>query len=256
MPLCWWVGWVGGSKLVVAKWGVEAGVGGPVRSVRTLLRAYGRNQPSQPGPALGGTPWGGAFGSVCSSPGPQGPDRTAETGLDPKFCHNPFRSIDHRTLHKFRLRADFAKACVRFEICLPRTHSDPENHCRCFSGVDSQRTSTVKNDFADCIDGGIQIVGGKMGCRGRFWRSGPVCEDPAMGIRAENNLPNRAPPSAGPLGKGFLGPYAHRRGFRDRTGPPKSASIPNFATTNFAPLTLGRYTNLICGRISRDPPAT
>jgi hypothetical protein len=76
--------------------------------------------------------------------------------------------------------------------------------------------------------------GGNMGGRGLLWRSGPVSEAPPMGIRTPQ------PPPQGPrlrrgLGEGRLGPYAHRRGLRDRTRPPKSASTPHVATTHFAP---------------------
>ena len=40
-----------GAKLVVAKWGVEAGFGGPVRSLRPLLWAYAPLSPVPKDPA-------------------------------------------------------------------------------------------------------------------------------------------------------------------------------------------------------------
>ncbi len=141
-----------GSKLLVAKWCVEASFGGPVRSVRTLLGAYGPKTALPTGPRLRRDPLGRVFGSVCSSQGPQGPDRTAQIGFDPKFCHHQFRSIDPRTLHEFKLWADFARSARNlnlwaWEICLPQTHSNLEKHSGCFSAVDAQPTSTVKDDL-------------------------------------------------------------------------------------------------------------
>ncbi len=65
--------------------------------------------------------------------------------------------------------------------------------------------------------------GGKMGGRGRFWRSGPVSEAPPMGIRTPQLLP-KGPSFGGAPGEGLRGPYSHKRGFKDRTGPPKPAS--------------------------------
>ncbi len=76
---------------MVANWGVEAGFGGPVRSLRPLLLAYGPLSPPK-GPAENGGPLGGAEGSVCQKERPQRPDRTAKTGPDPPFCHHPCRS--------------------------------------------------------------------------------------------------------------------------------------------------------------------
>lgn len=57
------------------------------------------------------------------------------------------------------------------------------------------------------IFGGNQMGGGKMGGRGRFWRSGPVSEVPAMGIGTQSPLPE-GPAFGGALGEDFWGPYA------------------------------------------------
>ena len=71
--------------------------------------------------------------------------------------------------------------------------------------------------------------GGKMGGRGRFWRSGPVSEAPPMGIRTPQPLPE-GPAEGGALGEGPLGPYADRRGRRERTGPDRqNALAPPYA---------------------------
>ncbi len=87
--------------------------------------------------------------------------------------------------------------------------------------------------IASLSAGRIEMGGGKMVGRGRFWRSGSVSEAPPMSIRTPQPIPEG--PAEGPaLGEGLLGPYAHRRGLRDRTGPPKPASTPHFATTHFA----------------------
>ena len=73
-----------------------------------------------------------------------------------------------------------------------------------------------------------KMGGGGVEGRGRFWRSGPACEAPAVGIRT--NIPSQgSPPSAGG------GPYAYSMGLRDRTGPPKPVSTPHFATAHLAP---------------------
>ena len=77
--------------------------------------------------------------------------------------------------------------------------------------------------------------GGKMGGRGRFWRSGPVSEAPPVGIRTPQPLPLRAPPSAGPLGRGFWVrmPIAGA----SETGPDRQnrPRPPHAATTHLAP---------------------
>ncbi len=72
------------------------------------------------------------------------------------------------------------------------------------------------------------------GGRGRFWRSGPVSEAPARGVRTQKPLP-KGLAFGGALGEGLVGPSAHRRGLRDRTGPPRPASTPHIATTHVAP---------------------
>ena len=50
-----------------------------------------------------------------------------------------------------------------------------------------------------------QMGDGKMGERGRLWRSGPASAAPAMGIRTHKHLP-KGPAEGGALGDGLLGP--------------------------------------------------
>ena len=50
-----------------------------------------------------------------------------------------------------------------------------------------------------------QMGDGKMGERGRLWRSGPASAAPAMGIRTHKHLP-KGPTEGGALGYGLLGP--------------------------------------------------
>ncbi len=64
--------------------------------------------------------------------------------------------------------------------------------------------------------GGSHMGGGGVGGRGRFWRSGPVSEAPAMGIRTQRPLPKTLSEGGG-LGEGLLGPYANSRA--SETGP-------------------------------------
>ena len=70
------------------------------------------------------------------------------------------------------------------------------------------------------------------GGRGRFGRSGPVSEAHPMGIRTPQPRPE-GPAFGGAVGEGLWGPYAHWRGLRDWTGPPKPASNPHFCHHQF-----------------------
>ena len=54
-----------------------------------------------------------------------------------------------------------------------------------------------------------------------------------MGMRTQKPHP-KGPAEGGALGEGLLGPYAHRRGLRDRTGPPKRPRPPIRRTTQLA----------------------
>jgi hypothetical protein len=76
--------------------------------------------------------------------------------------------------------------------------------------------------------------GGVGGVEAGF--GGPVRSlRPLLWAYGPKNPSPRAPPLDGALRERLLGPYTHRRGFRDQTGPPKPASSPNFATTHVAP---------------------
>ena len=47
-----------------------------------------------------------------------------------------------------------------------------------------------------------------------------------MGIRTQKPLP-KGPAEGGARGEGLLGPYAHSRGLRDRTGPFGLGEVPS-----------------------------
>ena len=72
---------------MVAKWGVEAGFGGPVRSLRPLRWAYGPKKPLPEAPAEGGALGEGLKGPYAHRRCQAGPPKPAST---PHFATTHF----------------------------------------------------------------------------------------------------------------------------------------------------------------------
>jgi hypothetical protein len=83
------------------------------------------------------------------------------------------------------------------------------------------------------FSGECQMGGGGVGGRGWFWRSASGSEAPPWGIRTPQPT-SKSPAEGGARGEEVLGPYAQRKCFRARRGPPKPASAPHSATTHLA----------------------
>ena len=70
-----------------------------------------------------------------------------------------------------------------------------------------------------------EMIGGNMWGRGRDLRSGLLSQGRLMGIRTQKPL-LEGPAEGGDIGEVPLGPHAHKRPLRNRTGPPNPASTP------------------------------